>query len=1053
MADYRKSLMDMTPEERAEVAPGAVISDDVEKPLSVKAADAAVSLATPIDSLVEVNKELEKENPDYVKIGMLAGLEAIGLLAPGAPKAAQAMIRKGAEMAQPKKTVKAYKLFTKGEDDKLYPLFVDADTEVPVGEYMKAVFPEYRFKAENGNFYVPSRGTAGKKGTGDSIKIPDQETRDMLIEAGFLKKGSKAKTIKAVAARPGWHAGDNPTAAHIGPEVKIDGKSYKIRGDDQVWAEVEMPADVDWQAIADSRAVLKKDGTPNVKTAHITDELPFGGYYRYKTNPNMQGNWLISGDMKVNRVLDRDEVNKLNAEAGVEDLPTEAELRQKLGKGFAAGGLAGEDMYQGVDDYQMAEMGAGMKEGGSVEKQTEAVFKSSRGYAEGGEVGEAPDTTVGVDPVSGNEIPMGSTAAEVRDDIPAQLSEGEYVVPADVVRFYGVKFFEDLRTEAKKGFMEMAENGRIGGEPVEADGMEIIEPEDDLPFDLMELQMMDDDEPVEMDAGGYLSKARSRAEQDKPINRFEQFLQWLIKDEDEYGENPIDRYAKEQEEKGIDWNFMGNAYERGQRKFNVGGMTPGVMFNPVGGGGMSGGFEIKEYVGPNGDSLFIQFMNGRPMSYIPQGYKPKGTTQEQAATGAVDTGSVQAGTGTSDGGSNDSPMSTTEAQQFVDEYQISGTDYASMSTEGLQSSIDKLGRGSKLMGTAAGLLGGPIIGTAASLGLGSANRNEAYDILDGIAYQLENNPTDAQKATLLKQQEQIQSYLQPEQKDDSPATSLLKGSGVFGGATSMYDQLDDYGGAVDTDIDGNRVVVGDGRVTFGDTWLGDLLGADGIAGVQGPSMTESIAGARRTATDWEDEGSAEAGAAQIQEEQTYAQQIESNPNMSQDDRDDIQQAATNDWVQATNAVNSLSGGDDHIALHQAIKAQSEASRQATAAIQANTRARNNDDDPSNDSPASGDGFCFLTTAIVDRRGEADDGPTLTKLRKFRDTYLRNMPTEVEKYYEVAPKIVAAIPENHNDWLWIGEQIDKSVAYIDAGLEDKAYGTYKAMVKRLESDWL
>ena len=32
-------------------------------------------------------------------------------------------------------------------------------------------------------------------------------------------------------------------------------------------------------------------------------------------------------------------------------------------------------------------------------------------------------------------------AKEVRDDIPAQLSEGEYVVPADVVQYYGVKGF------------------------------------------------------------------------------------------------------------------------------------------------------------------------------------------------------------------------------------------------------------------------------------------------------------------------------------------------------------------------------------------------------------------------------------------------------------------------------------------------------------------------------------------------------------------------------------------------------------------------------------
>lgn len=82
------------------------------------------------------------------------------------------------------------------------------------------------------------------------------------------------------------------------------------------------------------------------------------------------------------------------------------------------------------------------------------------------EEGGIADDGMNVDPVSGNEIPPGSLAKEVRDDVPAQLSEGEYVVPADVVRFYGVKFFEDLRGEAKRGLMDMEANGRIGGEPV-----------------------------------------------------------------------------------------------------------------------------------------------------------------------------------------------------------------------------------------------------------------------------------------------------------------------------------------------------------------------------------------------------------------------------------------------------------------------------------------------------------------------------------------------------------------------------------------------------------
>ena len=56
-----------------------------------------------------------------------------------------------------------------------------------------------------------------------------------------------------------------------------------------------------------------------------------------------------------------------------------------------------------------------------------------------------------VDPVSGNDVPPGSLPEEVRDDIPARLSEGEYVVPADVVRYYGVRVFEDLRSSSKNG--------------------------------------------------------------------------------------------------------------------------------------------------------------------------------------------------------------------------------------------------------------------------------------------------------------------------------------------------------------------------------------------------------------------------------------------------------------------------------------------------------------------------------------------------------------------------------------------------------------------------
>ena len=235
---------------------------------------------------------------------------------------------------KPKKTQKAYKLFTKGPNGKIFPLFVDANTEVPVGTWIEAAFPDYRFTAPNGNMYVPSRATEGvkeAKATGDNIDIPNQEVRDMLIEAGFLPKGSNAKTIKAVAARPGWHAGDVPVATHIGKELTVNGKKYKYRGPAQAWAEIEVPADKDWQAIANDRADVKKDGTINIRTAHITNEIPFDGFYRYKTNPNMLGNWIISGQIKVNKLLSDSEISKINEESGVKDIPSLPQLMREEG--------------------------------------------------------------------------------------------------------------------------------------------------------------------------------------------------------------------------------------------------------------------------------------------------------------------------------------------------------------------------------------------------------------------------------------------------------------------------------------------------------------------------------------------------------------------------------------------------------------------------------------------------------------------------------------------------------------------------------------------------
>ncbi len=107
--------------------------------------------------------------------------------------------------------------------------------------------------------------------------------------------------------------------------------------------------------------------------------------------------------------------------------------------------------------------------------------------------GGLKDDGMDQDPVSGNEVPNGSMASEVRDDIPAQLSEGEYVVPADVVRYLGVKHFEDLRNKAKQGLQKMEADGRIGGEPVPVGGPKaapMAEGGDLTPDEMNEIRML-----------------------------------------------------------------------------------------------------------------------------------------------------------------------------------------------------------------------------------------------------------------------------------------------------------------------------------------------------------------------------------------------------------------------------------------------------------------------------------------------------------------------------------------------------------------------------------
>ena len=114
--------------------------------------------------------------------------------------------------------------------------------------------------------------------------------------------------------------------------------------------------------------------------------------------------------------------------------------------------------------------------GGNINRQME-MFEEGGLKDEGGTVDEE----------SGNDVPIGSTKEEVRDDIPAQLSEGEFVFPADVVRYIGLEKLMQLRQDAKQGLKTMEEMGQMGNSD------EATMP-DDLPFDITDLDIEDEEE-------------------------------------------------------------------------------------------------------------------------------------------------------------------------------------------------------------------------------------------------------------------------------------------------------------------------------------------------------------------------------------------------------------------------------------------------------------------------------------------------------------------------------------------------------------------------------
>lgn len=132
-----------------------------------------------------------------------------------------------------------------------------------------------------------------------------------------------ARNLGNLSFRPGWHLGMIPFAKQFCYKLN-NSETLLVNGryvfpDDFVFAECEYQADND---LSDEcyKNGLTKAGKYQHSRAGIP-RIPKNAFYRYRTNvdPSTE-DWIITGAVKINKVLTRDEVDAINAKSGIRPL-------------------------------------------------------------------------------------------------------------------------------------------------------------------------------------------------------------------------------------------------------------------------------------------------------------------------------------------------------------------------------------------------------------------------------------------------------------------------------------------------------------------------------------------------------------------------------------------------------------------------------------------------------------------------------------------------------------------------------------------------------------
>lgn len=232
------------------------------------------------------------------------------------------------------------------------------------------------FWAKNGQLYPPMVPNPGGAGTPVGVWLdadigeaaPPSKTGRPQVQAGG--KGTNASK-GSLAFRPGWHLGDLPKATQFARKNPETGEKDLFPAD-FVWAECEYAMDHDYQEEAMSYGY-----TENGKFRHSyagLPRIPEDGYYRYRTNPNPDTvPWIITGAMRVKRILTDAETDKILRDAGVEPMKRQGGEINLEKLGLKAGDTT---KFSLKDSDSLAREIARIQRDGAKKKRSEAEIQA-----------------------------------------------------------------------------------------------------------------------------------------------------------------------------------------------------------------------------------------------------------------------------------------------------------------------------------------------------------------------------------------------------------------------------------------------------------------------------------------------------------------------------------------------------------------------------------------------------------------------------------------------------------------------------------------------------